>query len=59
LAVKKPLLSPRHRQLRLNFAREHADWSWVDWSTVMFSDESKFDLFQSDGFMFADVQVNN
>jgi hypothetical protein len=26
LAVKKLLFSPRHRQLRLNFAREHADY---------------------------------
>jgi hypothetical protein len=52
LAVKKPLLSPRHRQLRLNFAKEHADWSWVDWSTVTFSDESKFNLFQSDGRVY-------
>jgi hypothetical protein len=52
LAVKKPLLSTRYRQLRLNFAREHADWSWVDWSTLMFSDESKFNLFQSDGRVY-------
>ena len=52
LAVKKPLLTPRHKALRLAFAREHEDWSWVDWSPVLFSDESKFNLFQSDGRVF-------
>lgn len=27
LAVRKPLLTARHKELRLHFAREHADWS--------------------------------
>lgn len=45
----KPLLTQRHRRLRLDFAREHSDWTWVDWSVVLFSDESKFNLYHHDG----------
>lgn len=48
-AIKKPLLTDRHKNLRLNFARAHQDWTYVDWSCVVWSDESKFNLFQSDG----------
>ena len=48
LAVKKPLLTARNKQRCLQIAREHLQWSWVDWSTVLFTDESKFNMFQSD-----------
>jgi len=41
-------LTPRHRRLRLEFATAHQGWSWVDWSCVLWTDESKFNLFQSD-----------
>lgn len=52
VAVKKPLLTARHRQLRLEFARRHEQWSWVDWSCVLFTDESKFNMFQTDGRVY-------
>ena len=42
VARKKPILTLRHKELRLDFAREHQDWTWVDWSVVIFTDESKF-----------------
>ena len=46
---KKPLLSRRNINQRLQFAREHQDWTWVDWSVVLFTDESKFNLYHNDG----------
>jgi len=52
LAVKKPLLTARHRRLRLEFAREHLHWNWVNWSVVLWTDESHFTMFQSDGPTF-------
>ena len=33
---------------RLQFAREHKDWTLEQWKKVMWSDESRFTLFQSD-----------
>lgn len=42
-----PVLTLRHRQARLQFAREHVDWTDRQWSNVLFSDESRFCL-QSD-----------
>jgi len=44
-----PLLTRRHRVTRLNFAREHRDWTYADWSKVLFSDESRFCLYSPDG----------
>ena len=39
----KPLLNGRQRQKRLKWCREKKDWTTEkDWSSVMFSDESKF-----------------
>ena len=46
---KKPLLTRAHRRRRLAFAREHKDWMPEDWKCVVWSDESKFQLFNSDG----------
>jgi len=46
---KKPLLTKQHRQSRLAFAKKYKDWTIEDWRRVVWSDESKFQLFGSDG----------
>lgn len=38
----KPLLNKRQRQKRLAWAKDKNDWTAVEWSKVMVSDESKF-----------------
>ena len=47
VACRKPLLSSRNVKKRLRFAREHVKWTKRKWSKVLFTDESKFDLFGS------------
>ena len=37
----KPLLTPRHRRNRLDYAIAHQDWTVEDWKRVIFSDETK------------------
>jgi transposase len=49
IARKKPFVSLRNRQRRLQFARAHLHWTRNDWSRVLWSDESKFQRFGSDG----------
>uniref|UniRef100_A0A1I7XLR4 HTH_Tnp_Tc3_2 domain-containing protein n=1 Tax=Heterorhabditis bacteriophora TaxID=37862 RepID=A0A1I7XLR4_HETBA len=49
VARKKPLISLKNRRARVAFAREHLTWSAVDWTKAVFSDESKFNRFGSDG----------
>ena len=46
---KKPLLSKKHREKRLNFAKRYKNWTVSDWNKVVWSDESKFQIFGSDG----------
>jgi hypothetical protein len=46
---KKPFISPKNRQARLKFAREHIAWTNLQWHTVLFTDESKFNRMSSDG----------
>ena len=48
-ARKKPHLTVAHRRARLCFARDHKDWTAEQWSKIIFSDESRFLLFRSDG----------
>ncbi len=40
----KPLLNNRPRQKRLAWAKDKKDWTAAEWSKVMFSDESKFQI---------------
>lgn len=46
---KKPLLSKKNIKARLKFAEEHVNWTVEEWKKVIWSDESKFNLFSSDG----------
>ena len=48
MRISKPLLTPVHKQKRLGWARQH-QWSDEEWSKVIFSDEFKFNLVNSDG----------
>lgn len=50
--ARKPLLSKKNVQARLEFAQAHISWSVDQWKRVVFSDESKFELFNSGGFRF-------
>lgn len=51
-SVKKPLISKKNRMARLAWAREHKDWTSDDWKKVLWSDESKVNLFGSDGIQY-------
>lgn len=45
----KPLLPRKHKHKRLDWAENHCYWEVGDWGSVIFSDESKFNLIGSDG----------
>lgn len=49
VARKKPLISKKNKINRLKFAREYQSKDLSFWKTVLFADESKFNLFRSDG----------
>lgn len=44
-----PKLLPRHRTARLQFAHNHLAWTLAQWKAVLFTDESRFCLYSSDG----------
>jgi len=46
---KKPALSTKNKRLRLEFAKQHENWTVEDWKRVIFSDETKINRFNSDG----------
>lgn len=48
VGTRKPFVSEVNRKKRLKWSRERANWD-EEWNTVIWSDESKFLLFQSDG----------
>lgn len=43
-ARKKPLVSEQQRKARVEWARQHANWTVDDWKKVLFSDESTFTI---------------
>ncbi len=49
VAKKKPLISRRNRLRRLEFARDHLNWTVEQWAQVTWSDEKKFNRFGNDG----------
>lgn len=58
VACRKPLLSARNVRKRLLFAKEHVKWSKKKWGKVLFTDESKFDLFGSNRRMYVRRMAN-
>ncbi|KAG1194385.1 hypothetical protein G6F35_013397 [Rhizopus arrhizus] len=50
---KKPLINERNRKRRLQWARQHIDWTVNDWMNVIWSDETKVNRFGSDGKSYA------
>src|SRR6266540_5297347 len=48
VGVKKTLVTEPNRKKRLLWAQEHENWE-KEWKNVIWSDESKFELFKGDG----------
>ena len=46
---KKPKLTEKHKRNRLAFAKKYESWTADDWKNVIWSDESKFNILNSDG----------
>ena len=47
VAAKKPLLSAANVVSRVQWGRDHRDWTDEDWKRVLWSDESTFQLFSN------------
>lgn len=43
-AKKKPALTPHHKQKRLEWAQNHVNWSTDQWASVIWSDESRYEI---------------
>lgn len=46
---KKPLLNVKQRRQRMEWAKRHRHWTGEEWNKVLWSDESKINLFNNDG----------
>lgn len=55
---KKPLLTNKMKQKRLSWAKQHVSWTMDQWNSVIFSDESKFNLYGSDGKQYVRRRKN-
>lgn len=49
IAWRKPLLNDKHQRKRFDFAKRYQSWTSEGWKKVIFSDESRFQLFCSNG----------
>ena len=59
VARKKPLLTDRHRLLRLQCAKERKNCGMDQWYKVVWSNESKFNIFGSDGRVYIRRRVGD
>jgi transposase len=48
VSKRKPLLSEKNLKARKQFADHHISWSEGEWSKVVWSDESRFEIFGND-----------
>jgi murein L,D-transpeptidase YcbB/YkuD len=46
--AKKLFTSAQNRSAQLQFAKEHLNWTPRQWKNIVFSDETKFNLYNSD-----------
>lgn len=46
-AARKPLLRPVNKRKRLIWAKQHQNWTVDQWKRVLWTDESKFEIFGS------------
>lgn len=49
VACKKPLISKKNIAIRFETAKIWAKWPLKKWNNILFTDESKFNVFNSDG----------
>ena len=49
IPFRKPLIPKKNQTVRPDFATEHILWTEEEWNMVHFSEESKFNLFGSNG----------
>ncbi|KAK6031298.1 transposase, partial [Ostertagia ostertagi] len=55
--ARKPLINSKNRRARVEFARSHLHWTSAEWSKVLFTDESKFIPFGSNGTVYAKFEA--
>lgn len=53
---RKPLLTKRHKESRLQFAREHSHRTGKYWERVVFSDEKKFNVNSNDSGLYISME---
>jgi hypothetical protein len=58
VGARKPLLMKKNVAKRLKFALEHKKWTKEQWSKVLWSDESKFELFVTKCRTFVRRMIN-
>ena len=60
VAARKPLLRRGNKQKRFVWAKKHKEWTLDQWKSVLWSDESKFEIFGSNRcvFVFDAEKVN-
>ena len=57
IAAKKPLVNDTNKKKRLAWAKKHDQWTLDRWKSVLWSDESKFDIFGSNSRVFVRRRV--
>lgn len=57
VAARKSLLRPQNKKKRLDWAKQHEKWTVDEWKRVLWTDESKFEIFGSKRRVFVRRKV--